>query len=75
VIEMRTPCSFRGSLGVDITKMSGGRCIGPLKVLDIRDRQWENKNYEVSDYGDVCISFCCRAYSVREQEPAAPNVS
>jgi len=56
---------------IEITNVSGGRGIGPLKVLDIRDRQWENKNYKVKDYEDEFISFYCRAFSIKEKEPAA----
>jgi hypothetical protein len=62
---------FEDPLEIEITNISGGRGIGPLKVLDIRDRQWENKNYKVKDYEDEFISFYCRAFSIKDQEPAA----
>lgn len=58
----------------EISKTSDGRNIGPLKVLDIRDRQWENINYELRDYEDEFISFYCKAFSVKEREAAVSGL-
>lgn len=59
----------------EIAKISGGRLVGPLKALDIRDKQWENINYKIRDYEDEFISFYCKKFSVKEQEaPAVDRV-
>jgi hypothetical protein len=62
---------FEDPVEIEISKISAGQGIGPLKVLDVRDRQWEDKNYKVRDYEDEFISFYCKAFSIKQQEPAA----
>ena len=62
---------FEGLREFEIAKLSDGRCLGPLKILDVRDRQWENVNYKVKDYEEEFVSFYCSAFSVDEKEVAA----
>jgi hypothetical protein len=61
---------FEGLSQIEIAKTSDGRNIGPLKVLDVRDKQWENINYKVKDYEEEFLSFYCRAFSIKKQEVA-----
>ena len=60
---------FEEPAEIEIKNISGGRGIGPLKILDVRDRQWEDKNYKVRDYEDESISFYCKAFLIKEHAP------
>jgi hypothetical protein len=41
--------------------------IGPLKALDMRDRQLENIKYKVMDFEEERLSFFCVTFSVSDQ--------
>ena len=49
---------------VNITKLSSGSLVGPLKVLDMRDRQLEKIKYKVMDFEDEYISFFCSTFAL-----------
>lgn len=55
---------FEGLSQFAIAKTSGTQMIGPLKALDVRDRQWENIKYQVRDYEDEFVSFYCKTFSL-----------
>jgi hypothetical protein len=63
--ESSVTAMFEGVSELEIAKTRGIDCGGPLKVLDIKDRQWENANYKVKDYEEESISFYCKVFSIQ----------
>lgn len=59
---------FEGLSEIETLKVYGGGCIGPLKVLDVSDWQWEGIKYKVRDFEEEFISFYCNAFSVRHEQ-------
>ncbi len=58
---------FTGVGELSVTRLSRGALIGPLKVLDMRDRQLENIKYKVMDFEEEHMSFFCVTFSMSDQ--------
>jgi len=60
--------AFQGMGEINIMKLSGGSLVGPLKILDMRDRQLEQINYKVMDFEEEHICFFCTAFALIDQQ-------
>jgi len=58
--------TFEDVQGLDLSKMRPGLMLGPLKAIDMSERQMERIKYKVSDYEEEQIFFYCARFSLAD---------